>query len=59
MTEQKRKGHVEFRQPPVKLAADLPGDEQMREELGDMQMNDGYPGSCGVAGSEQRDQEEK
>jgi len=50
---------VEFRQPPVRLAADLPGDGQMREELGDMQRNDGYPGACGVPGNGQRDREEK
>ncbi|MFC6228876.1 hypothetical protein ACFQI7_13760 [Paenibacillus allorhizosphaerae] len=55
MTKQKRKGHVEFRQPPVKLVADIPGDATMRENIEDMQMSDGYPGSCGIVGSEQRD----
>jgi hypothetical protein len=55
LTEQKRKGHVEFRQPLVKLVADIPGDAKVREKLEDMQMSDGYPGSCGIVGSDQRD----
>jgi hypothetical protein len=46
MTEHKNKGHVEFRQPAVQLAADLPGDEEMREHLDEMKQNDGYPGDC-------------
>lgn len=46
MTEHKNKGHVEFRQPAVKLVADLPGDEDMREHLDEMKRNDGNPGDC-------------
>ncbi|TVX97434.1 hypothetical protein [Paenibacillus cremeus] len=54
MTEQKSKGHVEFRQPSVKLVADIRGDAQMRENIDDMQMSDGYPGSCGLVSSDKR-----
>lgn len=43
-----KKGHVEFRQPEVKLVAEMPGDEEMRENLEEMKLNDGYEGSCGV-----------
>ncbi len=32
----------------VKLVAELPGDEEMREHLEKMKRNDGYPGSCGT-----------
>lgn len=54
MTDRQPKGHVEFRQPAAKLVADAPGDEQMRENLDEMRMNDGFPGSCGIAqGSKQ------
>lgn len=48
MADNKPKGHVEFRQSPVNLAADIPGDAMMREHLDEMIQNDGYPGSCGV-----------
>lgn len=41
-------GHVEFHQPPVKLVADLPSDDEMREHLDEMKENDGYQGSCVV-----------
>lgn len=58
MTEHKRKGRVEFRQPPVKLVADIAGDAEMRENLEDMQMNDGYQGSCGIAGSVHSDRDQ-
>ncbi|WP_166241304.1 hypothetical protein [Paenibacillus turpanensis] len=50
MTKPKAKGHVEFHQPVVQLAADLPQDEEMREHLDEMKANDGYPGSCGIIG---------
>jgi hypothetical protein len=49
--ENKRKGHVEFKQPAVKLVADLPGDEEMREHLDEQIAKDGYPGSCGIRSS--------
>ncbi|MDF2958404.1 MAG: hypothetical protein K0S39_139 [Paenibacillus sp.] len=55
MANQKPKGHVEFRQPEGKLVADLPGDEEMREHLDEMQQNDGFPGSCGVIGTQQEE----
>jgi hypothetical protein len=32
----------------VKVVADMPGDDEMREELETMKKNDGYPGSCGI-----------
>ncbi|MFC0213137.1 hypothetical protein ACFFK0_11845 [Paenibacillus chartarius] len=48
MTERKPKGLVEFRQPPAKLVADIPGDEEMREHLEETMHGDGYPGACGV-----------
>lgn len=47
----KGKGHVEFRQSAVKLVADLPGDEEMREHLDEQIAKDGYPGSCGIGSS--------
>lgn len=40
------KGHVEFHQPLVKLVADLPTDDEMREHLDELKENDGYQGSC-------------
>lgn len=46
---------MEFRQPLVKLVADIPGDAKVREKLEDMQMSDGYTGSCGIVDSDQRD----
>jgi hypothetical protein len=57
MTRKEPKGHVEFRQPPAQLTADLPGDPEMREHLDEMRANDGYPGSCGIGNteSEQKD----
>ncbi|WP_426454464.1 hypothetical protein ACP26L_17605 [Paenibacillus sp. S-38] len=51
MTKQP-KGHVEFHAPVVKLTADLPGDEEMREHLEETIANDGYPGSCAVIGTQ-------
>ncbi|TVX96821.1 hypothetical protein [Paenibacillus cremeus] len=59
MTEQKSKGHVEFRQPAVKLVADIPGDAEMRENIDDMQISDGYPGSCGIVGGYKRNTAKK
>ncbi|MDU2243780.1 MAG: hypothetical protein E7E23_24760 [Paenibacillus sp.] len=41
-----KRGHVEFNPSVVKLTADLPGDEPMREHLNDLKMNDGFQGSC-------------
>ncbi|MCZ8521827.1 MULTISPECIES: hypothetical protein [Paenibacillus] len=46
------KGHVEFHPPAVRLAADLPGDEDMREHLEETMASDGYPGSCAVIGTQ-------
>jgi hypothetical protein len=57
MTEKKTKGHVEFRQPRVKLVADIPGDAVMREHLDEMIQNDGYPGSCSVIDTKSKDRE--
>ncbi|MEG6589708.1 hypothetical protein [Paenibacillus barengoltzii] len=47
MSKAGKRGHVEFRPPMIQLAADLPGDEDMREHLNDLKMNDGFQGSCG------------
>lgn len=55
MTDRKPKGHVEFHQPAVKLVADIPGDEEMREHLDEMMQTDGYPGSCTVIGTGKQD----
>jgi len=32
----------------AKIVAEMPDDAQMREQLHERQLNDGYPGSCGV-----------
>ncbi|MBD0381431.1 hypothetical protein [Paenibacillus sedimenti] len=56
MTDSKPKGHVEFHQPPVKLVADIPGDEIMREHLDEMMEKDGYPGSCTVINAKQNNE---
>lgn len=55
MTKSAPRGHVEFRQPPVQLAADMPEDEEMREHLEEMKASDGYPGSCGTLRTEKND----
>jgi hypothetical protein len=55
MADDKPKGHVEFRQPLVKLVADIPGDDILREHLDEMIQNDGYPGSCSVINTEKQD----
>lgn len=52
MTERPQKGHVEFNQTPVKLVADMPEDEEMREHLDEMKANDGYEGSCGISSND-------
>jgi hypothetical protein len=52
------KGHVEFREPAVRLAAELPGDETMREHLKEWQERDGYEGSCGIARAAEDESEE-
>ncbi|MFD0696783.1 hypothetical protein ACFQZT_22210 [Paenibacillus sp. GCM10027628] len=57
MTDSKPKGHVEFHQPAVKLAADILGDAIMREHLEEMIENDGYPGSCSIINTKQPDNE--
>lgn len=31
----------------VKIVAEMPGDEQMRNQMKEQQQHDGYPGSCG------------
>lgn len=55
MTDHRPKGHVEFRQPQAKLVADMPGDEEMREHLDEMKESDGFPGSCSVINTQQRE----
>lgn len=32
----------------VKVAAEMPGDREMREKLKETKENDGFPGSCGI-----------
>ncbi|XEC92884.1 hypothetical protein AB6A23_15980 [Paenibacillus tarimensis] len=54
MTDKKTKGHVEFNPSPVQVTADRPGDEEMREQLDEMIQQDGFPGSCGVIESEEK-----
>ncbi|GGG14006.1 hypothetical protein [Paenibacillus abyssi] len=55
MSDHKPKGHVEFSQSRVKLVADMPGDEELRENLDEMIHSDGYPGSCAVFNSQKKD----
>jgi len=35
--------------PKVKIVAEMPDDDEIRENLPERQANDGYPGSCGVS----------
>jgi hypothetical protein len=46
MTRRIKRGHVEFKQPSVKLVADMPEDEEVREHIDEMKSNDAYQGSC-------------
>ncbi|MDO7906773.1 hypothetical protein Q5741_10090 [Paenibacillus sp. JX-17] len=46
MNKTDKRGQVEFHPPMVKLTADLPGDENMRQHLDEMKANDGYKGAC-------------
>lgn len=55
MGKSSKQGHVEFRPTPVKLVADMPQDEDMREHLDEMKANDGYPGSCSIINSKKND----
>jgi hypothetical protein len=55
IADHKPKGHVEFRQSPAKLVAELPDDGEMRENLDEMMQNDGYTGSCAVINTEQEE----
>jgi hypothetical protein len=32
----------------VKVVAEMPEDDEMRDNLQDMKENDGYPSSCGI-----------
>ncbi|QYR23112.1 hypothetical protein KZ483_09430 [Paenibacillus sp. sptzw28] len=32
----------------VKIVAEMPEDQEMRDNLEELQENDGYPGSCGL-----------
>ncbi|WP_248924680.1 hypothetical protein [Paenibacillus hamazuiensis] len=59
MTEGTKKGQVKFKQPPVKLVADMPEDEEMRGHLEEMRQNDGFPGSCGIIGANAQDGEQR
>jgi hypothetical protein len=50
LTDKPLKGKIQ-RKPPVqqvKLVAEMPQDEEMRENLQNMKENDGFPGSCGI-----------
>ncbi|MBP1156411.1 hypothetical protein ACVLD2_002880 [Paenibacillus sp. PvR052] len=49
-----RRGHVEFRSTPAKLVADMPEDENMREQLDEMKENDNYQGSCGIISNKKK-----
>lgn len=55
LTEKRKKGQVEFKQPPAQLVADIPGDEEMRENLDEMKRNDGHPDSCGIIQEDPKD----
>ncbi|WP_158453679.1 hypothetical protein [Paenibacillus beijingensis] len=46
-TEQRGKSETAGAQQEVKVVAEMPGDSEMREQLDEMQANDGFPGSCG------------
>lgn len=51
---QKKRGQVKFNPPAAQLSAELPGDEEMREQLEEMKMNDGFEGSCGLKPQNER-----
>jgi hypothetical protein len=55
MTKDTNKGYVGFNEPYVKLVVDLPADEEIREHLDDMKANDGYEGSCGISGNQEKE----
>jgi hypothetical protein len=55
MTRHIKRGRVEFKQPPVKLLADMPEDEEIREHLDEMKANDGYQGSCGIISNQKNE----
>lgn len=47
-----KRGLVEFHPPLVKVTAELPGDENLRDHLDELKENDGYQGSCITVSSE-------
>lgn len=49
MSSTEKRGQVEFHSPAVKLTAELPSDEKMREHLDELKANDGFQGSCTVS----------
>jgi hypothetical protein len=48
-TEEKKTGDVRFEQPPVKLVAERPDDQNIDEENERMKTEHPYPHSCGGA----------
>lgn len=48
MAEHHGKGRVKFREPAVKMVAEMPRDADMREHLRDKGRNDEFAGSCGM-----------
>jgi hypothetical protein len=55
MSKRTKKGHVEFKQPSVKLVADMPEDQEVREHMDEMKSNDGYEGSCVILTNGKKD----
>jgi hypothetical protein len=50
MEEKTTTGTMQRKTPvqQVKVVAEMPDDEEMREHLQEMKEHDGYPGSCGI-----------
>lgn len=44
---QAKNQRIETTVPEVKIVAEMPEDQEIREHLKEMQENDGYKGSCG------------
>lgn len=50
MAKPTRPGNIQRKLPVqrIKMVAEMPGDQEMRDNLQQMKEHDGYPGSCGI-----------
>jgi hypothetical protein len=55
MVRRTKRGHVEFKQPAVKLVADMPEDEAVREHMEDMKSDAGDQGSCVILTNQKKE----